>query len=288
MRLIRWGRPGEERPGMLDANDRPRDLTGYISDLDSATLGSGRMRELARLDAMALPEVDPAARLGPCIGRVGHFVAVGLNYLDHAREAGMPVPEQPILFSKAPSCIGGAGDDIVLPPGSSKTDWEVELAVVISRPAYRVSAARALDHVAGFCICNDLSEREYQLERGGQWLKGKSFPGFGPLGPWLVTPDEIADVHALSMWLDVNGQRRQTGSTREMIFRVPELISYISHVMLLNPADVITTGTPPGVGMGAKPPTFLHDGDRLRCGIEGLGVQMQVCRRAPADVEANG
>lgn len=283
MKLIRWGSPGQERPGLIDAHGQPRDLSAHLFDLDASTLGPEVLSGIASLDASMLPAIDPATRLGPCIARVGHFVAVGLNYIDHAREAGMSIPQEPILFSKAPSCISGAADDIVIPPGSYKTDWEVELAVVIGRPSYRVSRERAFDHLAGFCICNDVSERQFQLEHGGQWIKGKSFPTFGPLGPWLVTPDEIADVHALAMWLEVNGVRRQTGSTSQMIFRIPDLISYISSVMRLDAGDVVTTGTPPGVGMSMTPAAFLKDGDLVRCGIDGLGLQAQRCRQARAD-----
>ena len=216
-----------------------------------------------------------APRLGPCVGRVGNFIAVGLNYADHAAESGMPVPKEPVLFSKATSCIVGPNDDVVIPRGSKKTDWEVELAIVIGSRASYVSEDQAMSHVAGYCVCNDVSEREFQLERSGQWVKGKSCPTFGPLGPWLVTPDEIKDVQALNMWLDVSGERMQTGSTATMVFGVKTLVSYISQFMILQPGDVITTGTPPGVGSGKKPPRFLKAGDTMSLGIDGLGQQAQ-------------
>jgi 2,4-diketo-3-deoxy-L-fuconate hydrolase len=240
-----------------------------------AGTGEAGNRRCRRADPRRLRHRPGPHRLGPCVGKVGNFVAVGLNFVDHAKETGSPIPAEPILFNKAPSCIVGPNDDVILPRGSQKTDWEVELAIVIGERASYVAANESLNYVAGYCICNDVSEREYQIERLGQWMKGKGCPTFGPLGPWLVTPDEVGDVQNLSMWLDVNGRRMQTGSTKTMIFDCAQLVSYISHFMVLEPGDVITTGTPPGVGLGMKPPQFLKAGDVVTLGIEKLGEQRQ-------------
>jgi 2,4-diketo-3-deoxy-L-fuconate hydrolase len=275
MKLVRFGPPGQEKPGLVDTDGTIRDLSGVVSDIDGTTLSRQSLDRLRGLDAKSLPAVPSGARIGPCVGNVRNFIAVGLNFADHAAETNSPIPAEPILFNKAPSCIVGPNDDIVIPRGSQKTDWEVELVIVIGERASYVGANEAMNYVAGFCVCNDVSEREYQLERSGQWMKGKGCPTFGPIGPWLVTPDEIADVHSLSMWLDVNGEKMQRGSTKTMIFNVPKIVSYTSHFMILEPGDVITTGTPPGVGLGMKPPRFLKAGDVVTLGIEGLGEQRQ-------------
>jgi 2-keto-4-pentenoate hydratase/2-oxohepta-3-ene-1,7-dioic acid hydratase in catechol pathway len=275
MKLARYGRPGKEKPALVDRAGKLRDLSGVVADIDADALAPRALARLAKIKPESLPAVRGSPRIGPCIRKVGNFVAVGLNYADHAAESGMPVPKEPILFTKAPSCVAGPNDDVVIPKSSRKTDWEVELAIIIGTRASYVSENQALAHVAGYCICNDVSEREFQLERSGQWVKGKSAPTFGPLGPWLVTPDEIEDVQRLNMWLDVNGERMQTGSTATMIFGVKTLISYISQFMILEPGDVITTGTPPGVGSGKKPPRFLKAGDTVSLGVDGLGRQAQ-------------
>jgi 2,4-didehydro-3-deoxy-L-rhamnonate hydrolase len=276
MKFVRYGKPGKEKPGLVDAAGKLRDLSEIIDDIAGETLSPRVLARLAKIKPDALPPVRGKPRLGPCVGKVGNFVAVGLNYADHAAEAGMPIPKEPIIFNKAPSCIAGPNDDVMIPKGSEKTDWEVELAVVIGSRANYVSERDAPAHIAGYCICNDVSERAYQLERGGgQWAKGKGCPTFGPLGPWLVTPDEIADPQKLGMWLDVNGERMQSGSTATMIFGVARLVSDISQFMILEPGDVITTGTPPGVGSGKKPPHFLKAGDTISLGIDGLGQQAQ-------------
>ncbi len=275
MKLVRYGNVGKEKPGLIDGAGKLRDLSDVVADIDADTLRPRALARLAKLKPDSLRAVRGAPRLGPCVGRVGNFIAVGLNYADHAAESGMPVPKEPVLFSKATSCIVGPNDDVVIPRGSKKTDWEVELAIVIGSRASYVSEDQAMSHVAGYCVCNDVSEREFQLERSGQWVKGKSCPTFGPLGPWLVTPDEIKDVQALNMWLDVSGERMQTGSTATMVFGVRTLVSYISQFMILQPGDVITTGTPPGVGSGKKPPRFLKAGDTMSLGIDGLGQQAQ-------------
>ena len=274
MKLVRHGQPGQEKPGIVDSTGIVRDLSGKVSDIDAALLAGG-LDGLASLDLAGLPEVSADTRLGSPLARVGNFIAVGLNYADHAAETGAAIPAEPILFNKAPSCVVGPTDDVIIPKGSKKLDWEVELAIVIGREASYVHANDALDYVWGYCLCNDVSEREYQSERGGQWMKGKSAPTFGPLGPWLVSKDEIADVQALDMWLDVNGEKMQRGSTRTMIFDVRQVVSYISHFMRLEPGDVITTGTPPGVGLGMKPPRYLKAGDVMTLGIVGLGEQRQ-------------
>ncbi len=275
MKLVRFGPAGEEKPGMIDGEGRIRDLSGLVPDLSGPALGRRSLDALRRADPASLPLAPAGARLGACVADVGNFVAVGLNFADHAAETGAPIPAEPILFNKAPSCIVGPNDTVVIPKASRKTDWEVELAIVIGERASYVHANEALDYVAGFCVCHDVSEREFQLERGGTWSKGKGCPTFGPLGPWLVTPDEIADVQNLAMWLTVNGETMQKGSTKTMIFNCAQLVSYISHFMILEPGDVITTGTPPGVGMALKPPRFLQPGDEVVLGIEGLGEQRQ-------------
>jgi 2-keto-4-pentenoate hydratase/2-oxohepta-3-ene-1,7-dioic acid hydratase in catechol pathway len=275
MKLLRFGPPGHEKPGLLDAEGNIRDASGLIADLAGEALGSASLARLKEVDPKTLPLVPPGQRIGPCVGKVGNFIAIGLNYADHAAETGAAIPAEPIVFNKAPSCIVGPDDDVIIPRGSVKTDWEVELAIVIGNRASYVGANEALDFVAGYCVCNDVSEREYQIERGGTWTKGKGCPTFGPLGPWLVTKDEIPDPQNLSMFLDVNGERRQKGSTRTMIFNVAKIVSYVSHFMILEPGDVITTGTPPGVGMGMIPQQYLKPGDTMRLGIEGLGEQNQ-------------
>lgn len=276
MKLVRFGAPGEEKPGLIDKDGSIRDLSSVVKDIDGSSLNKASLERLRSVAVDDLPLVSGAVRLGPCVTGVGNFIAVGLNYADHAAESGMPVPAEPVLFNKAPSCIVGPDDTVLIPPGSEKTDWEVELAIVIGERASYVSEADALNYVAGYCVCNDVSERGYQLERGGgQWTKGKGCPTFGPLGPWMVTKDEVEDVHNLAMTLSVNGQTMQNGSTRTMVFQVPFLVSHISQFMTLMPGDVITTGTPPGVGMGMKPPRYLKPGDSIRVEIQGLGVQNQ-------------
>lgn len=274
MKLVRFGRPGTERPGIVDREGQIRDLSAHVSDIDRRLLSRGRLGFIAQIDEAILPIIPEGTRIGPCIADVGNFIAVGLNYADHAAESNMPIPAEPIIFNKAPSCIIGPDDDVQIPPGSVKTDWEVELAVIIGARASYVAEASALDYVAGYCVCNDISERSYQLERGGTWTKGKGCPTFGPLGPWLVTKDEV-DVDNLSMTLKVNGKLVQNGSTRTMIFKVPFIVSYISQFMTLEPGDVITTGTPPGVGMGFSPQRFLNAGDLMEVEIQGLGRQRQ-------------
>lgn len=276
MKLLRYGPAGKERPGILDGEGRLRDLSGVVPDIAGAALLPESLAVIAaRLADGSLPVVEDRPRLGPCVGGVGKMVCIGLNYSDHAAESGMPIPDEPILFMKATSAIVGPDDDVVLPEGSQKSDWEVELGVVIGRPAKAVQPDRALDHVAGYCVVNDLSERAFQIERGGQWVKGKSADTFGPLGPWLVTADEVADPQALDMWLELNGERVQDGSTATMIFGVAELVSYVSQFMSLQAGDIISTGTPPGVGLGMKPQRFLRAGDVMRLGIAGLGEQQQ-------------
>ncbi len=279
MKLLRYGPKGQERPGLLDAGGLVRDISGVVDDLSGAALLPETLRRLGAIAPETLPLVAGVPqrdlRLGPCVGHVGKFVAIGLNYADHAAEAGMPVPAEPIIFNKWTSCINGPDDDVIIPRGARKTDWEVELAVVIGQGGSYIDEADALSHVAGYCVANDVSEREYQIERGGTWDKGKGCDTFGPIGPWLVTPDEVGDTGNLRMWLEVDGHRYQDGSTATMIFRVPHLISYVSRFMSLQPGDVIATGTPPGVGMGQKPPVYLKGGEVMRLGIDGLGVQTQ-------------
>ena len=275
MKLVRYGPAGAEKAGLYEGPGRIRDLSGLIPDLAGESLSPASLRSIAATDAADLPLVAGEVRFGAPVGRPGNFIAVGLNYADHAAETGAPIPKEPILFNKAPNCIVGPNDDVMLPRGSEKTDWEVEIAIVMGSRASYITESDVMDHIAGFCVCNDVSERAYQAERGGQWMKGKSAPTFGPLGPWLVTPDEIADVQSLGLWLDVNGRRAQTGSTATMIFDVKKIVSYVSHFMQLDPGDVITTGTPPGVGLGMKPPLFLKAGDTMALGIDGLGEQRQ-------------
>jgi 2-keto-4-pentenoate hydratase/2-oxohepta-3-ene-1,7-dioic acid hydratase in catechol pathway len=278
MKLLRYGTPGQEKPGVLDSEGKIRDLSAITPDISGPLIRTGLLTELAQLDTQQLPLVSGNPRLGPCLSGAGNFLAVGLNYIEHATETNAQIPSEPILFNKAASCISGPYDDVILPKGSSKSDWEVELAVVIGSRTYQVSEADALKQVAGYCICNDISEREFQLERGGQWVKGKCCPTFGPLGPYLVTPDEVPDPQNLRLWLEVNGERVQSSSTHNMIFSVAHLISYISRFLILEPGDLITTGTPPGVGLGMKPPRYLKSGDIMRLSVEGLGEQTQTVR----------
>ncbi|MCS2608282.1 fumarylacetoacetate hydrolase family protein [Halomonas dongshanensis] len=275
MKLLRFGAPGQEKPGIVDASGTIRDLSAHLPDLGGEHLDRAALERLAAIDTSALPEVAADTRLGPCVAGVGKFICIGLNYSDHAAETGAEVPPEPVIFNKWTSAICGPNDDVVIPRNSRKTDWEVELGVVIGKTARYVGEANAMEHVAGFCVVNDVSEREFQLERSGTWDKGKGCDTFGPLGPWLVTPDEIADPHQLDMWLEVDGKRYQNGNTRTMVYQIPYLISYLSQFMSLQPGDVISTGTPPGVGMGQKPQVYLKPGQRMRLGIEGLGEQTQ-------------
>ncbi len=277
MKLLRFGPPGKEKPGLVDPSGRIRDLSGHVADIDLRVLDDAALDALRLVDPITLPEVPPAVRIGPCVAHIGKLVCVGLNYSDHAAESNMPVPTEPILFLKPSSAVCGPIDNVEIPRGSRKTDWEVELGVVIGRRAKYVSEENALEHVAGYCIVNDVSEREFQLERQGQWDKGKGHDTFAPVGPWLVTRDEVRDPQALAMWLAVNGRRYQDGSTRTMVFGVATLVSYISRFMTLEPGDVVSTGTPPGVGMGQKPPVYLKAGDVMTLGIDGLGEQRQRC-----------
>ena len=276
MKLVRYGNSGKEKPGLIDAGGKLRDLSAIVPDIGPAQLGAAVLAKLAKLDTAKLPAVRGTPRMGCPVAGVGKFVAIGLNYADHAAESGAPIPKEPIVFMKATTCIQGPNDPVMLPKGSVKSDWEVELGIVIGTRARYVTQKAALDHVAGYCTINDVSEREYQIERGPQWDKGKGCDTFGPIGPWLVTRDEIANVQKLSMWLDLNGKRMQTGNTKTMIFGVAKLVSYVSQFMTLMPGDVITTGTPPGVGLGMKPPLYLKKGDVMTLGIEGLGEQRQV------------
>ena len=275
MKLFRHGPLGAEKPGLIDARGGLRDLSGVVPDIAGTVLGRDSMAWLHALDPSTLPLVAEGRRIGACVGGVGNVVCIGLNYSDHAAESGMKVPGQPIVFNKHNGAISGPDDDIWLPPGSQKMDWEVELGIVIGERAFHVSEADALQHVAGFCLVNDVSERAYQTEYEGQWTKGKSYPTHCPVGPWLVTPDELGDPQDVDLWLDVNGVRRQTGNTRTMIFGVAQIVSYLSRFMALQPGDVIPTGTPPGVGMGQKPPVFLKVGDVVTLGGRGLGQQRQ-------------
>ncbi|MCP8939135.1 fumarylacetoacetate hydrolase family protein [Alsobacter sp. SYSU M60028] len=275
MKLVRFGKAGSEKPGIVDADGVIRDVSSLVTDFAGDALNPRNLAKLKKVDLKSLPAVRKGTRLGSPVARPGNFIAVGLNFADHAAETGATPPKEPILFNKAPNCVQGPNDDIVIPKGSKKTDWEVELAIVIGKKALYVEEKDALSYVAGFCICNDISEREFQAERGGQWMKGKGSPTFGPLGPWLVTPDEIKDVQNLKMWLELNGKKVQNGSSNTMIFGCAHLVSYISQFLQLDPGDVITTGTPPGVGLGMKPPKFLKAGDTMRVGIDGLGEQNQ-------------
>lgn len=276
MKLLRYGPKGQEKPGMLDAAGTIRDLSGVIADIDGTTIGKEGLAKLAGLDPASLPAIGGDPRLGACVGKVGKFICIGLNYADHAAESGMAVPPEPVIFMKCTSAICGPDDDVEIPRNSSKTDWEVELGVVIGKEAKYVEEKDALDHVAGYCVINDVSEREFQAERAGQWTKGKSHDTFGPTGPWLVTRDEVPDAQDLKMWLEVDGKRYQDGSTRTMVYKVPFLVHYLSQFMSLQPGDIISTGTPPGVGLGIKPkPVFLKPGQTMRLGIQGLGEQKQ-------------
>lgn len=275
MKLVRHGLAGHERPGILDSQGQIRDLGGVCDDFGPKFFADGGLARLRSVNPSSLPAVAAGTRLGPCVAQPGNFIAIGLNYIQHARETNAPIPADPILFNKAPSCICGPNDTVLLPKGSTKTDWEVELAFVIGKAAHYVDEVQALSHVAGYFVCNDVSEREFQLERSGQWVKGKMAPTFGPLGPWLVTPDEIADVQNLRLWLELNGKRVQDSNTSDMIFTIARLIADTSQYVLLQPGDIITTGTPQGVGLGMKPPQYLKPGDVMRLGIDGLGVQEQ-------------
>jgi 2-keto-4-pentenoate hydratase/2-oxohepta-3-ene-1,7-dioic acid hydratase in catechol pathway len=278
MKLLRYGPLGQEKPGLLDRDGAIRDLSAHVGDIAGDTLLPAGLAGIAGLDPASLPKVAGAPRIGACVGQVGKFICIGLNYADHAAESGMDVPPEPVLFFKATSAIIGPDDDVIIPRGGTRTDWEVELGVVIGRAASYVDEADAMDHVAGYCLINDLSERAFQLERAGQWVKGKSADTFGPIGPWLATRDEIADPQDLSMWLEVDGHRYQDGSTRTMVYSVRHVVSYISQFMSLQPGDIISTGTPPGVGMGQKPPVYLQPGQTMRLGVEGLGEQRQLVK----------
>lgn len=274
MKFVRFGEPGQERPGIIDASGTIRDLSAVIDDISGRHLSKASVQKLAALNPQSLPAVTGDTRIGPCVGDVRNFISIGLNYVDHAIESNAPIPPEPIVFNKLTSCISGPNDPVVLMKDSKKTDWEVEVAMVIGEPTYLVDEQQALSSIAGLCICHDISEREFQLERGGQWMKGKSGPTYGPLGPWLVTPDEL-DIQNLDLWLDVNGERMQTGTTAKMIFGFATIVSYLSQFMKLMPGDMITTGTPPGVGMAMTPPRFLQAGDVVSLGVAGLGEQRQ-------------
>jgi len=277
MKLLRYGQPGKERPALLDKDGGIRDLSEFVGDVSGQALSPESIATLKALDPASLPLVDGAPRIGPCVAQVGKFICIGLNYADHAAETGADIPKEPIIFNKWTSAIVGPNDNVEIPRNSKKTDWEVELGVVIGKGGRYIDEANAMDHVVGYCVINDVSEREFQIERGGTWDKGKGCDTFGPMGPWLVTKDEIADPHQLNLWLEVDGKRYQNGSTRTMIFQIPKLVSYLSQFMSLQPGDVISTGTPPGVGLGIKPePVFLRAGQRMRLGIEGLGEQEQL------------
>jgi 2-keto-4-pentenoate hydratase/2-oxohepta-3-ene-1,7-dioic acid hydratase in catechol pathway len=276
VKLLRYGAPGREKPGLLDSNGNIRDLSGVIGDIAGDALLPESLARLAKLDPSTLPAVPAGERIGPCVGRIGKFICIGLNYADHAAESNLPVPSEPVVFNKWLSAVVGPNDDVRIPRGSKKTDWEVELGVVIGKGGAYIDEADAMSHVAGYCVINDVSEREYQIERGGTWDKGKGCDTFGPIGPWLVTADEVPDPHRLPLWLEVDGKRYQNGNTSTMIFKVGEIVSYLSRFMSLQPGDVISTGTPPGVGMGQKPEAvYLRAGQVMRLGIEGLGEQQQ-------------
>lgn len=282
MKLLRYGPVGQEKPGLLDASGAIRDLSGVVKDINGDVLGADGLAKLKGIDISKLPTVSGTPRLGPCVTGVGKFICIGLNYSDHAAETGATVPPEPIIFMKATSAITGPNDDVIIPMNSQKTDWEVELGVVIGSVARYVSEADAMKHVAGYCLINDVSERAFQTERHGQWTKGKSCDSFGPIGPWLVTADEVPDPQNLAMFCDVNGKRFQNGSTKTMVYGVRYLVSYLSQFMSLQPGDIISTGTPPGVGMGQKPPVYLKDGDKIHLGIAGLGEQHQTARNYKA------
>ncbi len=275
MKLVRFGAKGAEKPGLVDASGAIRDLSAHVADIGEKTLGPETLDRLRALDPAALPEAPAGVRIGAPVARVWNFIAVGLNYADHAKETGQEIPAEPILFNKLGNCVVGPNDDVMFPKDSNRLDWEVEIAFVVGKRARYVEAQDALAHIAGYCVCNDVSERRFQMKHSGQWVKGKSAETFGPLGPWLVTPDEIPDPHTLNIWLDVNGQRKQTGNTATMIMRIPELLAYVTRFMVLEPGDVVTTGTPPGVGSAKKPPEYLAAGDEIRLGVDGLGEQRQ-------------
>ena len=275
MKLLRYGPAGSEKPGILDDTGVLRDLSAIVGDITGATILTNELERVAATDPSTLPPVEGNPRIGPCVGNIGKFVCIGLNYTDHAKETGMPIPTEPIVFMKTTSSISGPGDDIELIRGSVKTDWEVELGIVVGSHTKYVSEEDALDHVAGYCVVNDVSERQWQLEQGGQWIKGKSGDTYGPIGPWFVTRDEIPDPQNLDLWLEVNDKRHQDGNTRTMIFPVSKIVSYLSQCMSLQAGDVIATGTPPGVGQGMKPPVYLQAGDKVRLSVEGLGIQQQ-------------
>lgn len=277
MKLLRFGEMGQEKPGILDSNGKIRDLSGHISDINGETISEDGLNKISSIDQMSLPIVPEGIRLGACVGSIGKFLCIGLNYSDHAAESGMPVPKEPILFSKATSAVVGPNDDVEIPRNSVETDWEVELGIIIGKKAKYITEQNVEEYIAGYCVVNDVSEREFQLKKEGQWTKGKSCDTFGPTGPYLVTKDEIPDVQNLNMFLDVNGKRMQNGSTKTMIFSANYIVYYLSQFMSLNPGDVIATGTPPGVGGGMKPPVFLKAGDTMKLGIEGLGEQVQTC-----------
>ena len=277
MKLLRHGDFGKEKPGIIDQEDKIRDLSDHITDINGDTINASSLKKIAAIDLSSLPTVSNTTRLGACVGNVGKFLCIGLNYSDHAAESGLPVPSEPILFSKATSAIVGPNDNVEIPRNSSETDWEVELGIIIGKKAKYINEDDAEDYIAGYCVVNDVSERAFQIKREGQWTKGKSCDTFGPTGPYLVTKDEIPDVQNLKMYLDVNGKRMQDGSTNTMIFSAKHIVYYLSQFMSLNPGDVIATGTPPGVGLGMKPPVFLNAGDTMKLGIEGLGEQNQTC-----------
>ena len=275
MKLVRFGAPGAEKPGLCDTDGTIRDLSAHVQDITGDTLSPASLDKLRKLDAKTLPAAPKGVRIGAPVGNVRNFIAIGLNYADHAKEAGQEIPKEPIIFAKLPNCIVGPDDDVMIPKGSTKLDWEIEIAFVVGKRARYIEEKDAVAHIAGYTVCNDISERHFQIERGGQWMKGKCAETFGPLGPWLVTTDEIKDPQALPMHLDVNGKRMQTGNTRTMIFTCAHILHYVSQFMVLEAGDVITTGTPPGVGLGMKPPVFLKAGDVMTLGIEGLGKQTQ-------------
>ena len=275
MKLLRYGAKGKEKPGLLDKEGRIRDLSGIIADISGETISPKSLTRLAKIKPESLPLVRGTPRIGPCVANSQKFIAIGLNYSDHAAESNLPVPPEPVVFTKHVSCISGPDDDVTIPPKSKKSDWEVELGVIIGTRAKNIKKKDALAHVAGYCTINDLSEREFQIERAGQWTKGKSYDTFGPIGPWLVTTDEVKDPQKLKLWLELNGKKVQDGSTSTMVFGVAHIVAYLSQFFTLMPGDIITTGTPPGVGMGMKPQRFLKPGDVMRIGIEGLGVQQQ-------------
>ena len=277
MKLLRFGEMGQEKPGILDSNGNIRDLSGHISDINGETISEDGLKKISSIDQMSLPIVPEGTRLGACVGSIGKFLCIGLNYSDHAAESGMPVPKEPILFSKATSAVVGPNDNVEIPRNSVETDWEVELGIIIGKKAKYITEENVEEYIAGYCVVNDVSEREFQLKKEGQWTKGKSCDTFGPTGPYLVTKDEIPDVQNLNMFLDVNGKRMQNGSTKTMIFSANYIVYYLSQFMSLNPGDVIATGTPPGVGGGMKPPVFLKAGDKMKLGIDGLGEQNQTC-----------